>query len=635
MNKHARGIPLRYFMLFAFFLALGGCVPSPTATPPRQTPFPTLLPVAETATPELVATEISGTPFPTARAVTPLPPTLPAFPTNPALLADNFAPIVQLSAQDPELPKSLEQETPLIVLAADDTIIARLELYDNNVLSAQTGVIAPSSVYSNQFLWKPNVLGKHVLRAIAYDAHGNASEPAEISINVINNNRAPEVMMTSPSGHKDAEIGAPLLIQGVATDDVAVTRMELLVDNQVVTFVVPERAGGITPFAAGILWTPTTTGTHNIALRAYDNQNQSDDSLRFSVRVFDNHPPVITAQSDRATFAPGDVLVVNALALSNNGVARVELYVDDRYADSANSSSPALQTALEAALSAPDLTDGAHSFFVRAYDVTGHTADTPRETIRVMEGAPRVLDETPTAQSTRTPLPPTPTGTPQINLPGPPTLDLQLLNGPVILPNAAKIQITARGQTELDHLEVWAHAPGETTPQLVLEENVKGATEKILTFDWNATRAGVVEIYARVTDNLKQERLSSSLRFSVQPPPAPTSLPAIFNFAQTWYAESPASRYEVTFRQIGRALRGMFVETRSDGKIFNGSVVSGAVNEKNVLFGVDLNSPSAGSNSAHTLAFDCSFNARPPVLTCNYTNENDERGSAIFQPLAP
>jgi hypothetical protein len=61
--------------------------------------------------------------------------------------------------------------------------------------------------------------------------------------------------------------------------------------------------------------------------------------------------------------------------------------------------------------------------------------------------------------------------------------------------------------------------------------------------------------------------------------------------------------------------------------------VSGGVTDTTARFGVDF----AGDVSAplHLFVFDCTFNARPPVLTCNYTNENGERGSAVFQPLAP
>lgn len=632
-----------YFLILAVLVLSGvaGCVPSPTATPPRQTPFPTLPLSDGTPTPEFeatkgLATRAVGTMQATSTA--PLTPgsgtTAVPVPTNSAFTPDTLSPIVQMSVQDPTLPVSFEQQVPINVLAADDNIITRLELYDNDVLAGQTAVVVPAPVYSNQFLWKADPLGRHVLRAVAYDGQGNASQPAQLELSVINNNRPPSIQITSPSGFKEAELGAPVLIQGVATDDVAVTRLELIVDNQLVTFVVPEREGGVTPFAAALSWTPTTTGSHNIILRAFDNQDQSDDSLRYTIRVFDNAPPVVTAESEHSTLRADDVLVVNVLALSNNGIGRIELYVDERVAASVNSTSPSQQTSFGAALAAAtDLAVGSHTYYVRAYDVTGLSTDTPRATVQVSADAPRIIRETPANAAARTPLPPTTTPTPQLVLPGPPTIELELTNAPVILPNAAQIQITARGSSELDRIELWARAPGEMSAQLLMQEVVKGSTEKTLRYEWQASQAGVVEMYARVSDNLNQSRESLPLRFGVQAPPPPTALPAVFDFAGAWFAESPAARFEAVFNQIGRALRGTFLELRTDGKILDGKIVSGAANEGTVLFAVDFGADA--SQTSHTLQFDCTFSERPPVLTCNYANENGERGSAVFQPLSP
>ena len=110
----------------------------------------------------------------------------------------------------------------------------------------------------------------------------------------------------------------------------------------------------------------------------------------------------------------------------------------------------------------------------------------------------------------------------------------------------------------------------------------------------------------------------------------------MFDFSQAWAAESPAALFQINFVQIGHALRGTMVEQLADGKIVNGKIVSGAVNDKTVLFGVELTTEGAGSNSPSlTLEFDCSFNERLPAITCNYTNEKGERGSAIFEPVAP
>ncbi|HZQ05556.1 MAG TPA: hypothetical protein VFD70_03190, partial [Anaerolineae bacterium] len=534
---------------------------------------------------------------------------------------------------NPDVPVSVGQSIGLNVMAADNTAITRIAMFDNDALFAESSALAPASVYSNQFTWKANGLGKHTLRAVAYDGNGLASAPAEINLTVINDNRAPQVLITAPLGVKDAIVGAPLTIQGVATDDVAVTRIDLIVDNQLLTFVTSDKPEGVTPFAVAFSWTPTVTGLHNVVLRAYDNLAQSDDSLRSTVRVFDNQPPIVTAQTERSPILLGDALLVQALALSNNGIEHMELYVDELRVDMAISHSPAQQTTLRAPLVATDLATGTHSYFVRAYDITGLAADTERHSFNVVENSSAFLQDTPQPINTPTAVPPTNAPTPTLVPPGPPTVELAV-NGDanaLILPNAVPILITARGSAELDRIELWAQYPGETSAQLLMEENGKGATDKIIPFAWNTARPGVVDLYARIIDNFGQSGISQPLRLRIQAPLAPTQTPAIFDFAQTWIAESPAARYDVTFSQLGRALRGVFVEKRADGNILNGNVITGAVSDQNALFAVDF----AGDTiePKHTLEFICAFTVRPPQLTCNYTNEKGERGSAIFAPL--
>jgi hypothetical protein len=168
-----------------------------------------------------------------------------------------------------------------------------------------------------------------------------------------------------------------------------------------------------------------------------------------------------------------------------------------------------------------------------------------------------------------------------------------------------------------------------------MEDNAKGTTDKTVTFNWNAPHAGIAEVTARVVDSLGQASDSAPLPFTLEAPLAPPPTPQVYSFDGTWTAISPAARFDATFSQIGRALRGVFVEKRADGTQLTGKIVSGAASDKLVLFAVDFSDDgqaSAGSLSEHTLVFDCSFQVRPPKLTCNYTTENGERGSSIFTP---
>lgn len=631
MKIHCTLIPLALLLL-----ALAACVPSPTATPLPQSPFPTLPLPTDTMPPEPTLTVPPTTPSssPTPKPTQPSPVTAPTLPINadnsPA--ADTLPPLVQLTVQDIGLPVSLDQTTSLALIGADNIGVSRFDVYDNDVLYAQATAPQPApSTFSNIVSWKANSLGRHTLRAVAYDMAGNSSDAAQVELNVINNNRAPNVIIVSPGSSKNAEIGAPLIIQGVATDDVAVTRMELVVDGQVVTYITPDSLAGVSPFGVTLSWTPTTTGLHSIVLRAYDNRRESDDSLRISVRVFDNQPPVVTARVERETIPTGDALLVNALALANNGVAQLELYVDDRLIDTVRSGEPSIQTALEAQLVWADNAIGEHSYFVRAYDMTGQTTDTPRQTIRVREADPRIVRETPPSRATSTALPPTATPTPTLVVPDPPVVQVTTADGKpsVVLPGPLKLRVTAHSSVELAQIELWARYPGEADPQLLASEIIKGATDKIFEYDWSPPHAGVIEFTANVADALGQMTHAAPLQVYLLVPPAPTAVPLGFDFAHKWVAASPATPFEVTFVQVGQALRGILIETRPGGMMLPGKIVSGVAQPDHIFFAVDF------APVAHTLDFNCTFRERPPTLTCNYEDENGSRGSAVFNLATP
>ena len=226
----------------------------------------------------------------------------------------------------------------------------------------------------------------------------------------------------------------------------------VIVDNQLVNSPCPKIRGG-DAVRRRAPWTPTTTGSHNFVLRAYDNQGQSDASLRYSVQVFDNQPPVVTAMSEYPMLPPGDVLLVNALAFRTMASDAWNCMWTNVYGRGEQFAALAANCDASHAL-CRDLNTGTHSFYIRAYDVTGQKADTQPATIEVREGAPHLARGKGTAVPTRTPFPPTPTPTPQSVLPGPPTIELALANAPVVLPGAAQIRILARGSSELDHVEV-------------------------------------------------------------------------------------------------------------------------------------------------------------------------------------
>lgn len=481
--------------------------------------------------------------------------------------------------------------------------------------------------------WKSNKLGSHRLRVIAYDVAGNASEPTEITMMVLDDNRHPLATITVPIGEIDLTMGAPLVLQGVATDEVAITRVDLYVDNLLYTYVDSDKPQGQTPFAVAFMWIPPSAGVHQVFLRAHDNRDQTGDSAPLLVNAADGQAPALTASFERDEVAANGTLLVHALALSSNNVARVELWADNEIAEVVGGASPGGQTTLDVQLVWDAGTVGDHSLFVRAYDRSGLNTSTLPHVIHVRATLTYAPTGTPTVlPATAVVPPPLPTPTPSVVLPEPPTIKLTTGEDPLALqlPGPVSIHLDAHGSIELDNVELWAYYQGESNPALLLAASAKGATDKTFNYPWTPPHAGVAYLFARIVDQLGQTAQSPVTFVYLLSPPAPSPTPAFFNLSGHWGADIPTNKFAVDFLQFGRALRGTFTNTPLNGSTFTGAIEAGAVARDRVTFSVDFETPGA---APHTLDFTCLPNSRPSQLACNYQDETGSRGSAVFTPL--
>jgi Big-like domain-containing protein len=612
-----------------------GCVPSPTATPPLATPFPTL--PRPTDTPPPTATLTTATtvpPSPSATlTLTRVPPTAASSPTA-TPVHESLLPLVQVFALPSTGPVSANQPVALSILAADSVGLARLELYDENVLYNSTPAPDPAPLtISIVITWKSEKLGLHHLRVIAYDRAGNSSSAAELALEVLDDNRRPSATITVPVGAIDLQMGAPLVLQGVATDDVAVARVDLFVDNQLYTYVNSEKPEGQPPFAVAFMWLPTSAGVHQLFLRAHDNKDQTGDSPPLLVNAVDVQAPALTASYERDEVVTNGTLFVHALALSSNNIARIELWADNEIAQMVASAAPDVQTMLDVQLVWEAGSVGDHTLFVRAYDRAGLNTSTEPQIIHVRSSLARAPTATPMAlPATATVPPPLPTPTPQVVLPEPPTIALTTGEDRLALqlPSPVHIHLDAHGSIELDRVELWAFYQGEANPQFLFSDSAKGATDKSFDYAWTPLRAGVGYLFARVVDQLGQTGLSPVTSVYLISPPAPTPTPAFFSLAPRWAAEIPTNKFTVEFLQLGRALRGTFTNVLLNGSTFTGSIMGGAVARDRVEFSVDFATPDA---VPRTLDFICLPSAEPAQLACNYQDETGSRGSAVFTPV--
>ncbi len=625
----------RIVLALACVALVAACVPSPTATPPRETPFPTLAVPTDTPLPTVTFAPIATVPplpSPSPKATFTLVPAASVILTTTTALKDSFAPLLQVFPQSAG-PLSVNQAAMFGVVAADDAGLARVELYDEKILySAAAAPTPPPRTLSMVLTWKPDKPGPHRLRIVAYDVVGNASTPVELAYNVVNDNRRPSASLIEPVGSVDVPVGAPVLVQASASDDVAVTRVDLYVDFQLYSYFASDQKGGESPLAVAFMWVPTSAGSHKLFLRAHDSEDQTGDSAELIVNAVDAQPPAVVANFERNDLEANSTLVIHTLALSSNNIARVELWVDNEIAQIVNSPAPDGQMALDTPLVWQAGAAGEHTLFVRAYDRAELNTSTTPQIVRVYPPDTRVPTRTPApALATATVLALTSTPTPGVILPTAPTITVTTIENPlaVPLPGPLHIRLTAHGSAELDYVELWGYYPGETTPELLYSDNAKGATDKMLEFAWTPPRPGVAFLYARVVDHLGQVGKSPVLMVYLLPPAAPTLTPAGMGLAPNWQAIIPTNKFAVSFVQLGNTLRGTMMNTPLNGSPIAGTINNGSVAPGRVTFSVAFDNPSA---SPRTLDFDCLPGNSPVQLACNYQDEAGNRGSAVFTP---
>jgi hypothetical protein len=332
-----------------------------------------------------------------------------------------------------------------------------------------------------------------------------------------------------------------------------------------------------------------------------------------------------------AAFEP---IVVTALAVDADGIARVELWADNEIvarAASPQSLTPT-QTAFLTTLAWASNTPGDHVLFLRAFDANGKSADSPEQIIHVRRAGERPSSETPTivlGTPTRTPRP---TVTPPLAPPPAPSINvLQPTDHfAVTLPASLRFRVTAKAKAELDHLELWAYYQGETTAQVIAVLDAKGTTEKTMEFEWSPPEAGVVYLFAQVVDVYGQISKTPTLAGVIVSAPVPTITPSAPDIGGEWEGESDGSVMRLTLTQVGIALRGDLTLTRAGGEIVQGKIVSGSVNlSARVALFVDF------APMVLTIQYDCMLSDDRAGLECHYEDSTGAAGDAILTRVSP
>ncbi len=652
--------------VLCLLMLMGACAPTPPSVP---APGTATARASETPakTPSIMA-------FPTAVSASPTPllPTLTLVP-SPVPRTSGVAPLVQLVSPLPNAQVSISQTVYVVGLATSDNAIARVELSDDGNLVRSENPPAPVQTFSVIIPWAPNQIGAHVLRLVAFDANNVASAPEEVTVSVTTDTRRPTALIVFPIGAPQVDLGSVLQIYAIATDEAGVTALDLVVDNQVYTYVTATSANGQATLATVFAWSALAPGAHNLLVRSHDNQDQTTDSAPIKITVVDTHQPALWLTLDRTSIGISDTLTATINALDVSGIQRVELWTGKELSNTITSASPSRQTALSVQVPWQKASPGDYTLIARAYTANGNSKDSAPQIVSVLRpGQPTITRApSPTPTRTRAPRPP---ATPRLQPPAPPTAEVAAPSDRFTGVAPLRVTFSGQGYAELDRVELWGYYQDQPNPQLICTIDARATTQKSGQCDWQLPTAGYVYLYARAIDIYDQMGVSRTISGFIVSPSLPTPTPTPVSLAGRWTATTSTGQYAMVLRPIaatnGIALRGDFTvqsaatpPAQTVGRITSGSVKGDRVTFR-VEFGAvsaptgtstptgtptpETSTPAAAPStttptitspttvptttaSAPALDFDCGVDLAATTLDCRLKDARGQTGTAIFR----
>jgi subtilisin family serine protease len=208
--------------------------------------------------------------------------------------------------------------------ATDNTAITNIELDVDGVATAT----ATSSPFSFSWDSTSKANGSHTLTVKAFDAANNVGS-ASVTVNVANtavDTTLPTVLISAPGN--GASVSGTVPVQGTASDNVGVTKIELDVDGAAAATVTSS------PFSFSWNSASKPNGSHTLTVKAFDAANNvGSTSVTVTVgnaaTVADTTPPVVAITQPLAGTRVTRNLTIAVSATDNVGVAHVSIYVDN------------------------------------------------------------------------------------------------------------------------------------------------------------------------------------------------------------------------------------------------------------------------------------------------------------------
>jgi hypothetical protein len=276
--------------------------------------------------------------------------------------ADRTAPVVSIAT--PGSGTSVAGAVTVSGSSSDNAAVSSVSVsVDGGPWSTASGTGSWSWSWSTSS-W-PN--GTHTVAARAVDTSGNASTTS-VSVTVSNptaDTTAPTVAFGTPAA--GATVSGTVTVNGTASDNASVTKVEVKVDSGVW-----QTTSGTLAWSWAWSTSAAAAGTHTLTARATDSSGNTSTTTR-SVSVAgtssDTTPPAVSISTPSSGATLTGTVSVQGTVSDNVGVSRLEAAVDGK---------PWQQVYVKASWAWPwvtgHLSNGTHTLHVRATDTSGNVS---------------------------------------------------------------------------------------------------------------------------------------------------------------------------------------------------------------------------------------------------------------------
>ena len=312
-----------------------------------------------------------------------------------AVAVDNVDGLPSVTLTSPAEGATVTGSVPLDATASDDRGLTKVEWFLDGGTTPISTDFSSAGGWHGTWNSASTGDGPHTITARATDT-GNQTASDANAVTVENVDESPSVTLTAPA--EGATVGGTgVSLAATATDNVGVTKVEWFLDGTTLIGSDLSSAGGWTA-----TWNSTvggvTDGPHTITARATDTIGQTaNDANGVTVDNLDELPSVTLTEPTEGAAVGGASVELAATATDDNGVAKVEWFVDGTTLIGSDTSAAGGWTDT---WDTTTTTNGPHTITARVTDTGNQTATDANEVTVFNDGAPTITLDVPAEDAT-------------------------------------------------------------------------------------------------------------------------------------------------------------------------------------------------------------------------------------------